>query len=159
MTKGTFTAAQALKPTELKVGDFYGTFIDDMIKRGDAIRAAKLKRAEEEGKALSEFLKDYKIDYGTTISPFQDQYNKLVSDGIEYVGRAKMMAQNMSIPIEERRKYAMQAANYANDIKEAATFFNDPNLIKQYSDNYDIVKKNKAFGFTINANLIKMNGS
>ena len=77
MQKGNYTALQQLKPTEIKVGELYNKWVDGFVKSGEAERAAKLKRAQEEGKSLQELMKDVKIDYSTTITPFQNESNRI----------------------------------------------------------------------------------
>ncbi|MDY3443411.1 hypothetical protein PG616_00935 [Riemerella anatipestifer] len=143
--QGNMIAYQPLKPTELKVGDIYAKHIDQLIKQGEAAKAAELKRKQMEGKALADVLKDIKIDRKSTITPFQDQFNKLTNEGIRYISEAKMKAEDINIPIEERRMYAQRAMNYANDVTELATFFTNPELIKSYQNNLKLVSEGKAF--------------
>lgn len=145
MAKGNFTALQQLKPAEIKVGELYSSWVDGYIKNGEAERAAILKRAQEEGKSLQELMKDVKIEHATTITPWQNERNRLASDGIELVGNARMMATNMNIPIEERRAYADKARNYANQIAELDTLIKDPKLIEQYANNVKTTSEGKAF--------------
>ena len=47
MAKGTYTALQQLKPTEIKVGELYGNWVDGYVKNGEAERAAKAKLLAE----------------------------------------------------------------------------------------------------------------
>ena len=145
MAKGNYTALQQLKPAEIKVGELYNKWVDGYIKNGEAERAAKLKRAQEEGKSLQELMKDVKIDYSTTITPFQNESNRIVSEGIDFVGNAKMMATNMNIPIEERRAYAQKALNYSKEISELNTFLKDPKMAEVYAKNVQTVAEGKAF--------------
>ena len=145
MAKGNYTALQQLKPTEIKVGELYNKWVDGFVKNGEAERAAKLKRAQEEGKSLQELMKDVKIDYSTTITPFQNESNRIVSEGIDFVGNAKMMATNMNIPIEERRAYAQKALNYSKEISELNTFLKDPKMAEIYAKNVQTVAEGKAF--------------
>lgn len=145
MAKGNYTALQQLKPAEIKVGELYSSWVDGYIKNGEAERAAILKRAQEEGKSLQELMKDVKIEHATTITPWQNERNRLASDGIELVGNARMMATNMNIPIEERRAYADKARNYANQIAELDTLIKDPKLIEQYANNVKTTSEGKAF--------------
>ena len=145
MPKGNYTALQQLKPTEIKVGELYNKWVDGYIKNGEAERAAKLKRAQEEGKSLQELMKDVKIEHATTITPWQNERSRLASEGIELVGNAGMMATNLDIPIEQRRAYVNKARNYANQIAELDALIKDPKLIEQYANNVKTTSEGKAF--------------
>lgn len=162
--QGNFVAYQPLKPTELKVGDIFAEKIDYLIKQKRADDAAKLKAAQEAGKSLKDLVKDVKVEHKTTITPIQNEYNKMVSEGINYISQANMMAENMSIPLEERQKYVMRAINYARDVNELSTFLNDPKLIESYDKNLQKIRENKHFEgdsriglFTsVDAGIVKM---
>jgi hypothetical protein len=145
MAKGNYTAYQQLKPAEIKVGELYSSWVGDYVKRGDAERAAALKRAQEEGKSLEDLMKDVKVEHATTITPWQNERSRLASEGIELVGNARMMATNMNIPIEQRRAYADKARNYANQIAELDALIKDPKLIEQYANNVKTASEGKAF--------------
>lgn len=145
MAKGNYASLQYLKPTEIKNGELYSSWVDGYIKRGDAERAMALKRAQEEGKSLEDLMKDVKVEHATTITPWQNERNRLASDGIDLVGNARMMATNMNIPIEQRRAYADKARNYANQIAELDTLIKDPKLIEQYANNVKTTSEGKAF--------------
>ena len=145
MAKGNYTALQQLKPAEIKVGELYNKWVDGYIKNGEAERAAKLKRAQEEGKSLQELMKDVKIEHATTITPWQNERSRLASEGIELVGNAGMMATNLDIPIEQRRAYVNKARNYANQIAELDALIKDPKLIEQYANNVKTTSEGKAF--------------
>lgn len=143
--QGNMIAYQPLKPTELKVGDIYAKHIDQLIKQGEAAKAAELKRKQMEGKALADILKGIKIEPKTTIAPFQNQFNKVTNDAINFINEAQLKAEDINIPIEERRMYAQRAKTYASDIMELATFMADPNLVKAYQNNLELINSGKAF--------------
>lgn len=143
--QGNMIAYQPLKPTELKVGDIYAKHIDQLIKQGKAAKAAELKRKQMEGKALADILKGIKIEPKTTIAPFQNQFNKVTNDAINFINEAQLKAEDINIPIEERRRYTQSAKQYASDIMELATFMADPNLVKAYQNNLELINSGKAF--------------
>ena len=50
--QGTYMAYQPLKPTELKVGDYFNSFVDDYLKRNDAKQVAEAKRLADQKKGI-----------------------------------------------------------------------------------------------------------
>ena len=143
--KGNFMAFQPLKPTEYKVGDIYSNMIDGMIKRGEAQKAAEFKRKSDAAKNHSDLMKDWKVDYKTTISPLQDVANESVLYARDKIWEAQQIAQDLN-STEQQKKYAEQVARNAMDSSlQFQTFTADPKLQENYNQNQKILAEGKAF--------------
>lgn len=143
--KGNFIAYQPLKPVEYKVGDIYSNMIDGMIKRGEAEKAAEFKRKSDAAKNHSDLMKDWKVDYKTTISPLQDVANESVLYARDKIWEAQQIAQDLN-STEQQKKYAEQVARNAMDSSlQFQTFTADPKLQENYNQNQKTLAEGKAF--------------
>ena len=145
MAKGNYIAYQALRPTESKVGDIFAANIDQMIKAGEAKRAAELQRKLAEGKSLAEIMKGEKIEYKNTITPLNNAVGKMTNEGINALSDAQISAENINIPIEERMSKVRKAKEFANQVREMQSMASDPSLIDAYKKNQEKIAQGKAF--------------
>ncbi|WP_185212475.1 hypothetical protein [Elizabethkingia meningoseptica] len=143
--QGTFIAYQPLRPTELKVGDLVSQSINDMIKRGEAQKAAKLKLQQEQGKNLYEMYKDIKFDPLDTVAPLQNSYNKIRNSAIDVYANAKARSLDYSIPYEQRISELQKAQRLANQVKDLSTFMTSKEDIEAYNKNLAKISSNNAF--------------
>lgn len=132
--KGNYVAYQALRPTELTVGDFISKRIDRWIAEGRAADAAKLKRLQEEGKSLMELNKDIKIDGIQTILPIQQATNKLTKDAIDAKSYAMRIAENSSIPLEQRREAYRLAQAKADNMVLLSKYLGSKDFVEGYAN-------------------------
>lgn len=132
LPKGNYIALQALRPVELKIGDFIDTTINNYIKDGRAAEAAKLKRMQDEGKVIMDMYKEVKIDPLKTIPMWQEEANKVYMATINNLGEQGRIVSDLNIPKEQRYKALGDAK------KLAANMVALNNLIgsKEFIDGY-----------------------
>lgn len=140
--KGNFVAYTPLKPTEMKVGELYGKWVDDYIKRGDAERAAKAKLLAEEKKAMGERFDKMKIDPFATISNLQDMGGDMFRKTADYVGRMRMMAEK---DFENRHIYLNRAEKAMNDYRGIATAFGNKDFIDKANAKAQAIANHDVF--------------
>lgn len=83
MAKGNYTALQQLKPTEIKVGEFYNKWVDGFVKSGEAERAAKAKMLADQKKSAQEMVAKIDPKIFTTLQSFQPQTNEIFNSILE----------------------------------------------------------------------------
>ena len=93
MAKGNYTALQQLKPTEIKVGEFYNKWVDDYIKRGEAERAAKAKLLADQKKEIGERFNAMKLDPYATLANFSDFAQNSFVETVDFVGTQRLLAE------------------------------------------------------------------
>ena len=144
--QGNAIAYQAVKPVEAtKVGDLYAGLIDNMIKGNQAKAAAELKRKTDEGKSLSDLMKDWKVDYKSTLAPFQDASNQSVKAAVDKIDFAKRIASDPNYSYEEKTKASMYAKNAMDGSLQLQTFLTNPEMVKNYTENLkSVVGKNDS---------------
>ena len=144
--QGNAIAYQAVKPVEAtKVGDLYAGLIDNMIKGNQAKAAAELKRKTDEGKSLSDLMKDWKVDYKSTLAPFQDASNQSVKAAVDKIDFAKRIASDPNYSYEEKTKASMYAKNAMDGSLQLQTFLTNPEMVKNYTENLKLIGEGKAF--------------
>ena len=83
MAKGNYTALQQLKPTEIKVGEFYNNWVDGFVKSGEAERAARAKMLADQKKSAQEMVAKIDPKIFTTLQSFQPQTNEIFNNILE----------------------------------------------------------------------------
>ena len=137
MTKGTFTAAQALRPTELKVGDILSTHIDNLIKNQRAEQAAKLKALAERKASIDDYYKSIKIEPKEVDKYISDANYKITSEITDKIGQYRLMAQNAKTDYEAN-KYMAASKKLADQYRFLQTelggsqFLNDLQKVREY---------------------------
>lgn len=139
---GTYSAYIPLKPTELKVGDMYGKFVDDFIKRGEAEKAAKAKALAEEKKNVRDIMKGIKTDPFATVSNFQDMGNRMFHDVSRQIAKYRMLAET---DFENRYQHIANAQKLADDYKMIATSFGNKDFIDKYNAKMTALQNNDLF--------------
>lgn len=145
MAKGNYIALQALKPTELKVADYYKSFADDLIKRGDADRAARAKILEDKKKEVNSLFTEIKIDPFSTNAQMSDLATQSFVDSARAIGQKRMMAEKDPA---NAYKYIQEAQAIANDYKVFATTFGSQDYIKKSNEKAERLANNDVFGTT-----------
>lgn len=145
MAKGNYIALQALKPTELKVADYYKSFADDLIKRGDSDRAARAKMLEDQKKETNALFTEMKIDPFSTNAQMSDLATQSFVDSARAIGQRRMMAEKDPA---NAYKYIQEAQAIANDYKVFATTFGSADFIKKSNDKKQRLADNDVFGTT-----------
>lgn len=144
--QGNAIAYQAAKPVEaVKVGDLYSNLIGTMVNNNKAKEAAELKRKTDEGKMFSDLMKDWKVDYKSTLSPFQDASNESVKAAVDKIDFAKRIASDPNYTYDEKTKASMSAKNAMDGSLQLQTFLTNPEMKKTYMDNLQLIGEGKAF--------------
>lgn len=147
MAKGNYIALQALKPTELKVADYYKSFADDLIKRGDSDRAARAKMLEDKRKEVGAIFTDMKVDPFATISQASDLSTQSFIDTAQYVGQQRMLAEQDPA---NAYKYIQNAKRAHDDYRVLATTFGNKDFIDKANTKAQALASNDTFGTTDN---------
>ena len=74
--KGNAVALQALKPIENKTADILSGYVFELIKQGNAEKAAKLKALEDRGAAVDEVVSKMDLKIDSTLPQFQEGLNQ-----------------------------------------------------------------------------------
>lgn len=147
MAKGNYTALQQLKPTELKVGEYYNSFVDDLIKRGDADRAARAKQIADQKKAIGERFGEFKTDPFSTISQLQDFSNESLVNTANYIGQQRILAEQDPA---NAYKYIQRAERAYNDHRTLAASFGSKDFIDKSTGKMEALANNDVFAATDN---------
>ena len=145
MAKGNYIALQALKPTELKVADYYKSFADDLIKRGDADRAARAKMLEDQQKEIGSRFNNIKVEPVATIPALTDFMQTNFVDTARFIGQQRMMAEKDP---KNAQLYLNLAENAANDHKSFATVVGSKQFIDDANAKSLGLQNNETFGTT-----------
>ncbi len=144
--QGNAIAYQAVKPVEaVKVGDLYSNLIGTMVNNNKAKEAAELKRKTDEGKMFSDLMKDWKVDYKSTLIPFQDASNQSVKAAVDKIDFAKRIASDPNYTYEEKMRASMVAKNAMDGSLQLQTFLTNPEMQKTYTENLKLIGEGKAF--------------
>lgn len=138
--KGNFMAFQPLKPAEYKVGDIYSNMIDGMIKRGEAEKAAKAKRLQEENASLEKALGKIDTKFVNTLPVFQDGLNSFGQKVVDLIYEAETTSDT-----NQKRQLVGNATRARADYEKAATFFSNPQSLESINNSLKMVSENKAF--------------
>ena len=126
--QGTYMAYQPLKPTELKVGDYFNSFVDDYLKRNDAKKVAEAKRLADQKKGIDDKFNSFKTDPYATISQMSDFALKSFNDTTKFIGEQRLLAERDPA---NAQLYMRRAENAYNDYRGMATTLSNPEFIKQ----------------------------
>lgn len=165
--QGNFAAFKELKyrPEDRdQTVDFINLGIDRLIKEGKARDAAKLKRAQEEGKGYYDAIKDIKIEPHQTTALLQDFQNKAFYKAYDEVAEAKRIASDFNIDNATKQKARDRALKAQRDYMAMATFMVDEKQIQAFTDKAKtdtskIWKGDKSLGLmrAIEANAVNVN--
>ena len=148
MAKGNYTALQQLKPTEIKVGEFYTkNFVEPYIKNGEAGRAAQAKLAQEKRKEIGDRFNSMKLDPFSTLTNFSDFSQKSLIETADYIGTMRMMADKDPA---NANAYLMKADNAYNDYRGLASTFGSKDFIDKANAKQQALASNDVFSETDN---------
>lgn len=145
MAKGNYIALQALKPTELKVADYYKSFADDLIKRGDSDRAARAKMLEDQKKEVNSLFTKIDIKPFSTKAQMSDLASQAFIDSARAIGQRRMMAEKDPA---NAYKYLQEAQAIGDDYGVFATTFGSADFIKRANEKEQRLADNDVFGTT-----------
>ncbi|MDR2207179.1 MAG: hypothetical protein LBE36_13605 [Flavobacteriaceae bacterium] len=146
--KGNFIAYQPLRPVESKIGDITGKFIDDLIKRGDAEKAAKAKAMFDANKSINDTVSDIDLKYGETIPGWQDQMNAKVSrlnqKKFDIINMPGDTPEHLAEKERERAIYQREV----DDFLQAAIYFNSETFKTAMTKNREAKAKGELFEYS-----------
>lgn len=155
MAKGNFTALQQLKPTEIKVGEFYNNWVDGYIKRGEADRAAKAKLLADQKKEIGERFNSMKLDPYATLANFSDFAQNSFVETADFVGTQRLLAEKDPA---NARAYLMRAENAVADYRSLASTFGNKDFIEKANAKQQALASNDVFSETDNNEQLAMLG-
>ena len=147
MAKGNFTALQQLKPTEIKVGEFYNNWVDGYVKSGEAERATKAKMLAEQKKMIGERFNSIKLDPYSTLANFSDFAQNSFVETADFVGQQRLLAEQDPA---NASKYLMRADNAVNDYKSLSATFGNKDFIEKANAKQQALASNDVFSETDN---------
>ena len=129
MAKGTYTALQQLKPTEIKVGELYSNWVDGYVKNGEAERAAKAKLLADQKKSAQEMVAKIDPKIFTTLQSFQPQTNAIFNQILENKALLGRMADSGQL---DSNFYNLKAKtdNLASQYIQLSTFLTNPQFLE-----------------------------
>lgn len=148
MPKGNYTALQQIKPTEIKVGEFYNkNFIEPYIKNGEAERAAKAKLLADQKKEIGERFGLLKIDPFSTLSNYTDLSQNSFVETADFVGTQRMLAEKDPA---NATMYLKRAENAVSDYRSLASTFGSKDFIEKANAKQQALASNDVFSETDN---------
>lgn len=147
MAKGNYTALQQLKPTEIKVGEFYNNWVDGYVKRGEANRATQAKLLADQKKEIGDRFNAMKIDPYATLANFSDFAQNSFVETADFVGTQRMLADRDPA---NAQKYLMLAENAVADYKSLASTFGNKDFIEKANAKQQALANNDVFSETDN---------
>lgn len=153
--KGTFVAYTPLKPTELKVGDYFNSFVDDLIKRNDANELAKAKALADQKTAIGAKFDSFKFNPTATIPQFSDVSRSLFLDVVDRVGTERLNALKdpANAPI-----YLSKAEKLYNQYEAFRVSFSSKDFMDAAKAKQDAIAKKEVFISSDNNEQLKMLG-
>ncbi len=140
--QGTYMAYQPLKPTELKVGDYFNSFVDDYLKRNDAKQVAEAKRLADQKKGIDDKFNSFKTDPYATISQMSDFALNSFNDTTRFIGEQRLLAERDPA---NAQLYMRRAENAYNDYRGMATTLSNPEFIKQAKEKQEAIVNGDVF--------------
>lgn len=147
MAKGNYTAYQQLKPTEIKVVEFYNNWVDGYVKNGEAERAAKAKLLAEQKKEIGERFNSMKLDPYATLANFSDFAQNSFIETADFVGTQRLLADRDPA---NAREYLMRAENAVADYRSLAATFGNKDFIEKANAKQQALANNDVFSETDN---------
>lgn len=129
MPKGNYTALQQLKPTEIKVGELYSSWVDGYVKNGEAERAAKAKMLADQKKSAQEMVAKIDPKIFTTLQSFQPQTNEIFNSILENKATLGRMADAGQL---DSNFYNLKAKtdNLASQYLQLSTIVTNPQFLE-----------------------------
>ena len=152
--KGTFVAYQPLKPTELKVGDIWAQHVDNFIKMGEAKKAQKLKRMQEENARMEDYFGKFKFDPKETDKYLTDMNHQLNSSVLDRFSEYKRNAFNAETNYD-RAKWMQKADKLAKQWQFVQTNLGGQKFLKSVQDARDFAASGDAFDDSAQMKLLK----
>ena len=144
--KGNAVALQALKPIENKTADILSGYVFELIKQGNAAKAAKLKEQVDNGKAVDEAIANLDLTIDSTLPQFQGGLNKYGERFFDIKYEAEKLRGDYSPEAQEKKERLRQQANkISQDYKLAKGFYANPEINAKIKEAQKAIAENKLY--------------
>jgi len=144
--KGNAVALQALKPIENKTADILSGYVFELIKQGNAEKAAKLKALEDRGAAVDEVVSKMDLKIDATLPQFQEASNKYGKSYFDKKYEAERLRGDYSQEAQARKdKLILEANKIKSDYELAKGFYANPEINAKIKEAQKAIAENKLY--------------
>ena len=144
--KGNAVALQALKPIENKTADILSGYVFELIKQGNAEKAAKLKALEDRGAAVDEVVSKMDLKIDATLPQFQDASNKYGKSYFDKKYEAERLRGDYSPEAQAKKdKLILEANKIKSDYELAKGFYANPEINTKIKEAQKAIAENKLY--------------
>ena len=144
--KGNAVALQALKPIENKTADILSGYVFELIKQGNAEKAAKLKALEDRGAAVDEVVSKMDLKIDATLPQFQEASNKYGKSYFDKKYEAERLRGDYSPEAQAKKdKLILEANKIKSDYELAKGFYANPEINTKIKEAQKAIAENKLY--------------
>lgn len=144
--KGNAVALQALKPIENKTADILSGYVFELIKQGNAEKAAKLKALEDRGAAVDEIVSKMDLKIDSTLPQFQEGLNKYGKSAFDIKYEAeKLRGDNSPEAIAKRERLVLEYNKIKSNYELAKSFYANPEINAKIKETQKAIAENKLY--------------
>ena len=144
--KGNAVALQALKPIENKTADILSGYVFELIKQGNAEKAAKLKALEDRGAAVDEVVSKMDLKIDATLPQFQEASNKYGKSYFDKKYEAERLRGDYSPEAQAKKeKLILEANKIKSDYELAKGFYANPEINAKIKEAQNAIAENKLY--------------
>lgn len=144
--KGNAVALQALKPIENKTADILSGYVFELIKQGNAEKAAKLKALEDRGAAVDEVVSKMDLKIDATLPQFQEASNKYGKSYFDKKYEAERLRGDNSPEAQAKKERLILEANkIKSDYELAKGFYANPEINTKIKEAQKAIAENKLY--------------
>ena len=144
--KGNAVALQALKPIENKTADILSGYVFELIKQGNAEKAAKLKALEDRGAAVDEVVSKMDLKIDATLPQFQEASNKYGKSYFDKKYEAERLRGDYSPEVQAKKeRLVLEANKIKSDYELAKGFYANPEINAKIKEAQKSIAENKLY--------------
>ena len=144
--KGNAVALQALKPIENKTADILSGYVFELIKQGNAEKAAKLKALEDRGAAVDEVISKMDLKIDSTLPQFQEGLNKYGKSAFDIKYEAEKLRGDYSPEaIAKKERLLLEYNKIKSDYELAKGFYANPEINAKIKEAQKAIAENKLY--------------
>lgn len=144
--KGNAVALQALKPIENKTADILSGYVFELIKQGNAEKAAKLKALEDRGAAVDEVVSKMDLKIDATLPQFQEGLNQFGKSYFDKKYEAERLRGYYSPEAQAKKdKLILEANKIKSDYELAKGFYANPEINTKIKEAQKAIAENKLY--------------
>ena len=144
--KGNAVALQALKPIENKTADILSGYVFELIKQGNAEKAAKLKALEDRGAAVDEVVSKMDLKIDATLPQFQEASNKYGKSYFDKKYEAERLRGDYSPEAQAKKeRLVLEANKIKSDYELAKGFYANPEINAKIKEAQKAIAENKLY--------------